>query len=221
MSVTSVTKEKKIRLSASERRAGIVAVASGLFARKGFSGTTTREIAEKADISEATIFKHFAKKEDLYHAIIDDLCSDDSGKFIMIERIKGMDGRDAFFEVARHLLELHSKDTTLPRLIMYSALEGQDFSEIFLRSRGMEMLECLSGLIKGLVEEGRFEDVDSELSARAFLGMIVHYSISQEIYGFKKHFKRSIDEAAKRFVDIFFDGMTARGMTTKKTKKES
>ena len=201
---------KKKRLSADERRASIVAVAGGLFAKKGFSGTTTREIAEKADISEATIFKHFSKKEDLYNAIIDDLCSDESGKFLIVERIVGMEAREAFFTVAHYMLELHSKDTTLPRLIMYSALEGHVFSDIFLRSRGMEMLECLSGLMRELIQRGEFRDADPELSARAFIGMVVHYSISQEIYGFKKHFKRSIDEVAGSFVDIFFDGMTVR-----------
>ena len=61
----------KERLTGEERRQRIVEAAVDLFSRKGFRGTTTREIAEAADISEAMIFKHFATKRELYSAIIE------------------------------------------------------------------------------------------------------------------------------------------------------
>ena len=59
------------RLKAAERREQIVQAAIELFSRKGFRGTTTREIAEAVGISEAALFKYFATKEDLYSAIIE------------------------------------------------------------------------------------------------------------------------------------------------------
>ena len=62
---------KKKRMSGEQRRSQIVVVAASLFSKKGFRGTTTREIAQKARISEAVIFKHFRRKRDLYKAIID------------------------------------------------------------------------------------------------------------------------------------------------------
>ena len=43
--------------------------AKELFARQGFEGTTTRQIAERARVNEAIIFRHFPSKEDLYWAI--------------------------------------------------------------------------------------------------------------------------------------------------------
>src|SRR6516162_9934163 len=55
-----------IRLDADERRKAIVTAALPLFARNGFAGTTTREIAEAADISEALLFRHFPSKRQLY-----------------------------------------------------------------------------------------------------------------------------------------------------------
>ena len=59
----------KPRLNPSARRDVIVTAAIPLFARKGFAGTTTREIAEAAGVSEALVFKHFATKTELYDAI--------------------------------------------------------------------------------------------------------------------------------------------------------
>lgn len=59
-----------IRLDSEERRQGIVDAALPLFARKGFAGTTTREIAAAAKVSEALLFKHFPSKAALYREII-------------------------------------------------------------------------------------------------------------------------------------------------------
>src|SRR5205085_192912 len=58
------------RMSAEDRRNQIVEIAAELFSQKGFRGTTTKEIAERAGVSEAIIFRHFATKDDLYAAIL-------------------------------------------------------------------------------------------------------------------------------------------------------
>src|SRR5580700_7448981 len=58
------------RLDSDERRKAIVAAAVPLFARRGFAGTTTRELAEAASISEALLYKHFPSKKLLYGEIL-------------------------------------------------------------------------------------------------------------------------------------------------------
>jgi TetR/AcrR family transcriptional regulator, transcriptional repressor of aconitase len=58
------------RLDGDERRKAIVAAAVPLFARKGFAGTTTKELAEAAGISEALLFRHFPSKKHLYDEIL-------------------------------------------------------------------------------------------------------------------------------------------------------
>jgi TetR/AcrR family transcriptional regulator, cholesterol catabolism regulator len=50
----------------SERNGKIVSAAAQLFARQGYHGTSTREIARLADISENTLFRHFDHKEDIF-----------------------------------------------------------------------------------------------------------------------------------------------------------
>ena len=56
-------------MSADERRAAIVKAVLPLFARQGFSNTTTRQLAEAAGVSEALLYKHFPSKESLYAEI--------------------------------------------------------------------------------------------------------------------------------------------------------
>ena len=56
-------------MSADERRAAIVKAVLPVFARQGFSSTTTRQLAEAAGVSEALLYKHFPSKDSLYAEI--------------------------------------------------------------------------------------------------------------------------------------------------------
>ncbi len=60
------------RMPGEDRRRQLLRVAVESFARNGFSGTKTKDIAAAAGVSEAILFRHFASKEDLYHAILDE-----------------------------------------------------------------------------------------------------------------------------------------------------
>jgi AcrR family transcriptional regulator len=57
------------KLSGQQRREAIIKAVRGVFVEKGFHGTTTRELAKAAGVSEALVFKHFPSKEALYSAI--------------------------------------------------------------------------------------------------------------------------------------------------------
>lgn len=55
----------------------LIAAAMPLFARKGFAGTTTKEIARAAGVSEALLFQHFPSKAALHQAIVGEGCRGD------------------------------------------------------------------------------------------------------------------------------------------------
>jgi AcrR family transcriptional regulator len=61
----------KTVLTGEERKRSIIKAARPLFAEKGFHGTSIREIAKAANISEALIYKHFPSKEALYDELLD------------------------------------------------------------------------------------------------------------------------------------------------------
>lgn len=196
------------RLSGAERKRQITLVAAELFAKRGFRGTTTREIARKAGISEAVIYRHFAKKEDLYKAIIGLRCDDESGKSRLIKSLEGKRGRDVFTGVAEFILGEHEKDPSFMRLLTFSALETRDLAEIFIKTRALELLGFLKSHISELQGEGVYRDVDPEIAARAFIGMVLHYGFSQEIFGLNRYFRHETSSVVDTFVDIFLEGIS-------------
>src|SRR6516225_6819951 len=89
-----------LKLSSEERRAAIIKAVQRVFAEKGFDGTTTRELAEAAGVSEALLFKHFPNKEALYSAMQHSCCSD-PGKW---ERLKALEPGASTLVILVHLL---------------------------------------------------------------------------------------------------------------------
>jgi AcrR family transcriptional regulator len=53
-------------------RDSLIEAAMGLFAAKGYDGTTVREITDAVDVSERTFFRYFASKEDLVLSFVRD-----------------------------------------------------------------------------------------------------------------------------------------------------
>ncbi len=196
------------RMAAGDRCEQILQGAMELFAEKGFRGATTREIAQHLGISEALMFKYFPSKEALYRAIIQKKTDGSEEMFFPKEAIQAKDDRQVFRSVASYLISKNSEDPTFMRLIQYGALEGHELSRIFFETHAMERTRLLSRYIRQRIKERAFKKVSPLLAARAFMGMILHYVQSQEIYEMKKFFHFSQKKVVDTFVDTFLNGLT-------------
>lgn len=61
------------RMRAKDRRRQLLEVAAGLFAARGFRGTTTAELAKAAGITEPILYRHFDNKLDLFITLIEEV----------------------------------------------------------------------------------------------------------------------------------------------------
>ncbi len=199
------------RLKASERREQIVHAAVGLFSRKGFRGTTTREIAEAAGISEAGLFKYFATKEDLYTAIIEAKSQTEEVIARAAAAAARQDDAGVFREVSLHFLRQIQSDPSLMRLLLFSALEGHELSEMFFSSRVRRLHQFLADYIRTGTAAGRFRALDPLLAARAFLGMVFHNLLIHELFGVKRDPGQRLEDVVESFVVLFLRGLRADG----------
>ncbi|MGI5951110.1 MAG: TetR family transcriptional regulator [Brooklawnia sp.] len=58
-------------MSSTERREQLIEIARGLFAERGYDGTSVEEIAARAEVSKPVVYEHFGGKEGLYAVVVD------------------------------------------------------------------------------------------------------------------------------------------------------
>jgi AcrR family transcriptional regulator len=195
----------QVRIPAEERRQQILELATELFARQGYQGTTTREIAQKVHVNEAIIFRHFPTKEDLYWAVIENQIRIRAGRERLEAKLAaGGNDREMLTAIAEELL---SRDVTLSRLLLYTALENHELSHRFFRTHVAQYLEMLADYIRRGIAEGRFRDVDPLLAARGFLGMLVYHFQIQELFGGKRVQTFDPHQVSETLVDLWLRGM--------------
>jgi AcrR family transcriptional regulator len=197
-----------LRFSSADRREQILEIATGIFARQGFQGATTREIAQHSGVTEALVFRHFSSKVELYWAVIERKIVAAAGTERMREILSsGEDDRQILAEVAAQILDRRANDETLSRLLIYTALENHDLSDRFFRKYVAECFEVLADFIRKRIAEGRFRRMNPLLAARGFLGMVVYHSWMQELYGGKRYQNFSVKEVSESFADLWLQGM--------------
>ena len=115
------------RLSAEDRRAAIIDAARTLFARNGFRGTGTSDIAAAAGCSEPVIYKHFASKQALFAAVLEDSALYMRGRFAA-----AAEGSDDFLDAYARFVRSLSGDTRAAELhrLRYLAVTLTDEPEI-------------------------------------------------------------------------------------------
>jgi len=206
---------KSLRSSGQERQTSIIASAASLFAAKGFSGTTTKEIAKTAGVSEALVFKYFPTKRALYAAILAEKAQF-SELLEAVEEAANKKDDDRVFTLLASYRIRRGADPTLLRLLLFSALERHELSEMFFQKQYRVFYDFLAGYVRKRIEDGEFQSVDPLLAARAFFGIIVHHRLLHEIFGIPAH--RSPEDTVDTYVTLFLEGLRAQPSGAKKQR---
>ena len=213
-------------MAGEERRLQILAIAVSLFSNRGFRGTTTKEIAQAAGVSEAMVFRHFATKEELYAAILDHKACAGGEAFepekLAIDAIARKDDRAVFETLAIEALRHHEHDPDFQRLLLYSALEKHELAEMFFDQFVRRVYKFLGDYIRERQRDGAFIEMDPAIIVRCFIGMVMHQSLNNNLWDPKRRLLNISNEAAaKHFTDILLAGITAASPQTKEAPARS
>ena len=199
-------------MAGEERRLQLLAVAVSLFSDRGFRGTTTKEIAQAAGVSEAMVFRHFANKEELYAAILDHKAYS-GGAFdpekMVAEALKQKDDRAVFEGLALGALQHHERDPDFQRLLLHSALERHELAQMFFEEFVRRVYQFLGAYIRQRQGDGALVEMDPAIVVRAFIGMVMHHSLNNNLWDPNRRLLNiSNESAATHFTDILLKGIT-------------
>lgn len=176
----------KIRMPGEDRRRQLLKAAIASFARQGFGGTKTKDIAAAAGVSEAILFRHFSSKEDLYHAILDSREAPDA-KNQLLTALEGFAAKrdDARFFHTLATATVHSfrDDPAFHRLLLYASLEGHLLASLFRSRFGLPIGNFLKRYISLRQKEGAFHKCDPDIAITFLCGPLVQYAMTRHLFG--------------------------------------
>ena len=169
----------RLRLKADDRRSQILAAALDVFAERGFHGARTRDVAERACVSEALLFRHFPTKEDLVRAILASVGFED--RIETMERgFAKLPPREALGRLAERILTALRDDPRLFRVVFFGVLEVPDLAGEFYRTFLSRLLALETRLFqRAFAERGaRRAARDAAIAARSFHGSLMFYQMT-------------------------------------------
>ena len=167
----------------SQRRDKIVRAAGRLFAYQGYHGTSTRQIAHLANMSENTLFRHFDDKESLFWWTLRSHFAELDFKEELLDKIASGQSPEV---VLPKILELFADTASyrpeLLRLAAVAFLEMHPKGEAFIQECLSPALLAISKYLDASIKDGKIRDLDSTtVTAALMMTALTHTEIAQLI----------------------------------------
>lgn len=189
----------------SETRTRILNAALRLFARQGFDGTTTRDLADAANVAEGTLFRHFPNKK----AILIEVATQGWVEILtdLLTELSGMGSYKAVAQVMRRrMLHLHENADML-RVCFMEAQFHPDLREHIQSEVIDKMTDVAEAFFQTAMDQGVYRKMDPKMVARVFLGMFAIAGFSQSTIMSPTAAATDMQHMAEGLADIFLNGV--------------
>jgi TetR/AcrR family transcriptional regulator len=194
-----------------QRRRQLIDVAIELFARKGFGGTTTREIAKAAQVNEAIIFRHFETKEGLYAAILDQRARDTLSEeaFEALRGLATLGDDEGFFQFfVQRILHAFRDHPQYQRLLLFSSLEKHPFAHGYYDRFVAPAFGFVRDYIEKRQQQGVFRACDPGMAVFSVASIAAQYGMNRWLFERDDPYATE-EEVVKEVTDLFLQGMHA------------
>ncbi len=191
-------------VSVDATRLRILQATRDLYARRGGSrGTTTREVAVRAGVNEATVFRHFGTKQTLLRAMLDEYCGHSEIPAI----IATLDGP---LEAQLRRLGLAAVDAMVRKVDLLKVGLAEELvspeTSVVAWDAPSRSFEALRAYFAGKVEAGEIRGEPLDL-ARTFLSFFFAYVIGGALWERHPDLDATPERVVDSCIDIFLNGV--------------
>jgi AcrR family transcriptional regulator len=163
----------KGRAGREQSTAAILDAAEQLFAERGFTAVTVRDIAAEAGVSHALVHRYLGSKEQVYRAML--------GRREIAIRDASLGDGDLIEATRSMLREAVLNQRTYVRLIAHSALHGLAYEKTVGRFAATERLVELAREVAAAEGDGRDPDApDPRFVIASIVAMLIGWSAAKE-----------------------------------------
>jgi AcrR family transcriptional regulator len=179
----------------------ILEEAAKLFAKKGYKATSVKEIAEKLNITKATIYHYFSSKEEILFEIMNSAMDDALNDLQKIANMK-ISPLEKLEESLRFYSKYYvKKQEDLILLVNELNSLNEKFKEILIEKEQI-YVNLFKSILTELKNQGLLKDIPLTIIAFTFFG-IVHYTIKW----YKAAGEVNPEKLSEYFVEIFTKGI--------------
>ena len=151
----------------------ILAGAKRAFLAAGFGAVSMDTIAREASVSKATVYAHFAGKEELFGAVIDRECERYFARFSPGE-LDPRDVRASLTVLGRRFLELllSPDGIALYRIILAEVTRFPRLGEVFWQAGPERQRLQIEAFLRSAIAAGTLALTDTRLAAEQFVALI-------------------------------------------------
>lgn len=157
----------------------LLEVAREVFLERGIRATTL-EVAERAGVSEGSLFHRFKSKEALFSAAMDFDHENTPARLVeAVGEIEALEPSEALMRLSTTLLTFGK--IALPIMMMSWSNPNLCGTTPFdnKKAKFREFLKALAAYFERKMDEGKIRRMDAEVLARAFIGSVHHYCMTR------------------------------------------
>jgi AcrR family transcriptional regulator len=189
------------------RRTLILDAAARLFAEKGFHRTTTKDIAEAADVSEGTLYNYFENKDEMLMGIMT-LLVDAQQMSLRLSDGLPVDARRFLMAMLQSRQEMVEQKGAMLQSVLSEILVNPDLRERYYRELTLPVLGLLTGHLQARRVMGQIKPVDAALVSRILVGLTTGLFIL-EVLG-DPMVTDGWEELSEVITSVLFDGVANR-----------
>ena len=178
-----------------------------LFTRRGFHGTTVREIADEAGVSLGFIYNYYDTKERLYESLVARYEAEMAEQQrVLLSPLLGAIDEDSLTRLAAAVKQIVFKHPDYWRLMYIDVTEfgNRHFAHSFRDLA--KNLESLGGPAMRQ-RNGMRPDVDRSLAYTAIYLQFFTYFLVEKLFGGKRHLGLPEEQTVQQLIRIFLEGI--------------
>ncbi len=201
----------------------ILEAAIHIFSEKGYSGATTSEIAKKAQVAEATIFKHYHSKKGLLLRLVLPAISKVVAPFVLKPLFAILEEEKPAEKIVEDLIkdrvELIEKNQKLIRVILVESLYHPELKEALVNHVLKANAPEVAKRVQRLKEQGIIRaDLPDYVVISGLISTVLAYLISTNLFAFMG--TESDEQKIKYFADLFINGIVPRSTDLRPAERE-
>lgn len=186
----------------------ILRAAQQLFARQGFDGTTTRDLALAAGVAEGTLFRHFANKK----AILIEIATQGWIEILtdLLTELSEMGSYKAVAQVMRRRMWNFQRNSEMMRVCFMEAQFHPELRDRIQSEVIAKMTDVAEAFFQTAMDQGIYRPMNPRIVAQVFLGMFAIAGFSHNTLLEPDASPQAMQEMAEGLAEIFLNGVLAR-----------